>query len=130
MSALMLLTLIAATTPPPVSPDLLPASRPTLVVAVTQDTRQPLDATALKAVDRAVADIWARYADVSVRDADDPLAVVGPDLRVHGLTGLRIADESVLPVIPHANTNLAAILVGEIAARAVGAGVGAPVAAG
>jgi choline dehydrogenase len=62
--------------------------------------------------------------------ADDPLAVVGPDLRVHGLTGLRIADASVLPVIPHANTNLAAILVGEIAARAIGAGVGAPVAAG
>ena len=51
--------------------------------------------------------------------AGDPLAVVGPDLRVHGLDGLRVADASVLPVIPHANTNLAAILVGEIAARAV-----------
>jgi choline dehydrogenase len=62
--------------------------------------------------------------------ADDPLAVVGPDLRVHGLTGLRIADASVLPVIPHANTNLAAILVGEIAARAIGVGAEAPVATG
>jgi choline dehydrogenase len=62
--------------------------------------------------------------------ADDPRAVVGPDLRVHGLAGLRIADASVLPVVPHANTNLAAILVGEIAARAIGAPVGEPVAAG
>jgi choline dehydrogenase len=51
--------------------------------------------------------------------AGDPVAVVGPDLRVQGLDGLRVADASVLPVIPHANTNLAAILVGEIAARAV-----------
>ncbi|HET7030049.1 MAG TPA: GMC family oxidoreductase N-terminal domain-containing protein [Candidatus Limnocylindrales bacterium] len=54
--------------------------------------------------------------------AGDPLAVVDPELRVHGLDGLRIADASVLPVIPHANTNLAAILVGEIAARAIVAG--------
>ncbi len=48
--------------------------------------------------------------------ADDPMAVVDPELRVHGLDGLRIADASVLPTVPHANTNLAAILVGEIAA--------------
>jgi choline dehydrogenase len=49
--------------------------------------------------------------------ADDPRAVVDPSLRVHGLDGLWVADASVLPTIPHANTNLAAILVGEIAAR-------------
>ena len=49
--------------------------------------------------------------------ADDPLAVVDPELRVHGLDNLWIADASVLPVIPHATTNLAAILVGEVAAR-------------
>ena len=51
--------------------------------------------------------------------AGDPLAVVDPDLRVHGLDNLWIADASVLPVIPHATTNLAAILVGEVAARNV-----------
>lgn len=49
--------------------------------------------------------------------AADPGAVVGPDLRVHGVDGLWVADASVLPTVPHANTNLAAILVGEIAAR-------------
>lgn len=49
--------------------------------------------------------------------ADDELAVVDPSLRVHGLGGLWIADASVLPTVPHANTNLAAILAGEIAAR-------------
>jgi choline dehydrogenase len=49
--------------------------------------------------------------------ATDPLAVVDPELRVHGLDNLWVADASVLPVIPHATTNLAAILVGEVAAR-------------
>jgi choline dehydrogenase len=49
--------------------------------------------------------------------ADDPGAVVDPSLRVHGLASVRVADASVLPVVPHANTNLAAILVGEVAAR-------------
>ena len=53
--------------------------------------------------------------------ASDPLAVVGPDLRVHGITNLRVADASVLPTVPHANTNLAAILVGELAAREIAA---------
>ena len=53
--------------------------------------------------------------------ADDPGAVVGPDLRVHGIDGLWVADASVLPTVPHANTNLAAILVGEIVARRLAA---------
>ncbi len=51
--------------------------------------------------------------------AGDPDAVVDADLRVHGIAGLRIADASVLPTVPHANTNLAAILVGEYAAKRV-----------
>jgi choline dehydrogenase len=54
--------------------------------------------------------------------SSDPKAVVGPDLRVHGVEGLRVADASVLPTIPRANTMLAAILVGEVAARLIEAG--------
>jgi len=51
--------------------------------------------------------------------SDDPGAVVDSRLRVHGVQGLWVADASVLPTVPHANTALAAILVGEIAARDV-----------
>jgi choline dehydrogenase-like flavoprotein len=53
--------------------------------------------------------------------AGDPLAVVDPTLRVRGVDGLWVADASVLPTVPHANTNLAAILVGELGARAIAA---------
>ncbi len=43
--------------------------------------------------------------------------VVSPDLKVHGLAGLRVADASVLPRVPTGNTNAPAVLVGEQAAR-------------
>lgn len=43
-------------------------------------------------------------------------AVVDPELRVHGLSGLRVADASVIPRIPPVNTNALAIMIGEKAA--------------
>jgi choline dehydrogenase-like flavoprotein len=45
--------------------------------------------------------------------AGDPLAVVDAGGRVHGLDGLRVADASIMPVIPRANTNIPAVVVGE-----------------
>ncbi len=39
--------------------------------------------------------------------------VVDPSCRVLGIEGLRVADASIFPDIPRANTNLAAIMVGE-----------------
>jgi len=53
--------------------------------------------------------------------AGDPDAVVDETLRVHGLDNVWVADASVLPTVPHANTNLAAILVGEVAAANIAA---------
>ena len=45
-----------------------------------------------------------------------PEAVVDDHLRVHGLSGLRIADASIFPTMPSGNTNAPAIMVGEKAA--------------
>jgi choline dehydrogenase len=45
-----------------------------------------------------------------------PDAVVDAQLRVWGLTGLRVADASVMPEVPSGNTNLPSIMVGERAA--------------
>jgi choline dehydrogenase-like flavoprotein len=46
--------------------------------------------------------------------------VVDPELRVHGVEGLRIADASVFPRIPHGNTHAPAVMVGEKAADLIG----------
>jgi choline dehydrogenase len=43
----------------------------------------------------------------------DPLAVVDPELRVHGTQGLRVADASVMPTVVSGNTNAATIMIGE-----------------
>jgi choline dehydrogenase len=43
----------------------------------------------------------------------DPMAVVDERLRVHGITGLRVADCSIMPKIISGNTNAPAIMIGE-----------------
>ncbi len=43
-------------------------------------------------------------------------AVVNPQLRVHGVAGLRVADASIMPTITSGNTNAAAVMIGEKAA--------------
>lgn len=50
---------------------------------------------------------------------DDPLAVVGPDCAVRGVTGLWVADASIMPTIPQGNTNATAIMIGERASDLV-----------
>ena len=48
--------------------------------------------------------------------ADDPMAVVDPELRVRGVAGLRIADASVMPSITSGNTNSPTLMIAERAA--------------
>jgi choline dehydrogenase-like flavoprotein len=60
------------------------------------------------------------------RIGSDDLAVVDPDLRVHGVEGLRVADASVMPVIPGGNTNAPTIMVGERAADLIRGRIAVP----
>ncbi|MGA7262370.1 MAG: choline dehydrogenase [Stellaceae bacterium] len=50
---------------------------------------------------------------------NDAMAVVNPELRVHGISGLRVADASIMPTVVSGNTNAAAIMIGERAADMV-----------
>ncbi|MBV7339932.1 choline dehydrogenase [Chloroflexi bacterium TSY] len=49
----------------------------------------------------------------------DPLAVVNPELQVHGVAGLRVADASIMPEIINANTNAPTIMIGERCAHLI-----------
>ncbi|XP_033329050.1 glucose dehydrogenase [FAD, quinone] [Megalopta genalis] len=45
--------------------------------------------------------------------ASDPMAVVDPELRVYGVTGLRVIDASIMPTITNGNINAPVIMIGE-----------------
>ncbi|MCZ6766563.1 MAG: GMC family oxidoreductase N-terminal domain-containing protein [bacterium] len=49
----------------------------------------------------------------------DAQSVVDPELRVCGITGLRVADASVMPTVTTGNTNAPTVMIGEMAAELV-----------
>jgi choline oxidase len=57
---------------------------------------------------------------------DDHNAVVGPDLRVRGVSHLRVADASIFPTLTTVNPCLTCMMVGEHAAQIVADGLGVP----
>lgn len=52
----------------------------------------------------------------TARMGTDASAVVDPELRVRGVTGLRVADASAMPTVIRGHTNAPAIVIGEVAA--------------
>ena len=89
------------------------------IAAVSDGIRRPTDA---ELADSAVLETWIRRNSATgahpsctarMGPADDSTAVVDDRCRVHGLSGLRIADASVMPRVPRANTNVPTIMIGE-----------------
>ena len=55
----------------------------------------------------------------SCRMGVDDRAVVGPDLKVHGIDGLRVADASIMPSIIGGNTNAPSVMIGDKCAELI-----------
>ena len=71
-----------------------------------QDDDQ-IDAFVRDAVDSAY------HPSCSCKMGVDPMSVVDPDLKVHGLSRLRIVDSSVFPTIPNGNLNAPTMMLAE-----------------
>ncbi|WP_395105903.1 mycofactocin system GMC family oxidoreductase MftG [Actinomadura sp. SCN-SB] len=83
--------------------------------------------------DDRLLDLWIRArlgtsqhtcGTVPMGPAGDPSAAVDAWGRVHGLTGLRVADTSILPVAPVRGPACTAVLIGELIAHAIDRGLG------
>jgi len=83
---------------------------------------------------RTVKTNWHPCGTCRMGLSDDPDAVVAADLKVRGFEGLRVFDASVMPSVPHANTNAptmavadrgVAIMTGAATLRTPGEGWGA-----
>jgi choline dehydrogenase len=74
---------------------------------------QLADDAALVAACRKAAGTYNHHSGTCrLGEPGDERTVVAPDLSVLGTTGLTVADSSVLPVIPRANTNLISMAIG------------------
>ena len=89
-------------------------------VAMTCAETGPGDA-ADGALDRWIGSTCAHYyhpvGTCAMGIADDPMAVTDARGRVHGVVNLYVADCSIMPVVPRANTNIPAVVVGERVGR-------------
>lgn len=81
---------------------------------VTGANLTPIEDDARRWLSTAESSIY--HAVGTCRMGTDDGSVVGPDLRVHGVDGLRVADASVIPAITSGNTNAPTMM---IALRAV-----------
>ena len=64
-------------------------------------------------VRESVFGVWHASGTCRMGDRDDPGAVVDPAGSVIGIDGLTVADASVMPPLPSANTNILTLMIAE-----------------
>lgn len=82
---------------------------------VFPDPRRSLsDASLAELVPRLAASGFHPCATVKMGLESDPLAIVDQYGRMRAVDGLVVADASIMPSVPRANTNLTSIMIGEM----------------
>jgi 5-(hydroxymethyl)furfural/furfural oxidase len=74
----------------------------------------------------AVLGHWHASCTCRMGAASDPGAVTDPSARVYRIAGVRVADASIMPSVPCANTNIPTIMIGEKVAATILAERAAP----
>ncbi len=91
------------------------ASFPAMERLIVRETRpgpgSVSDAELLEYIRETTQTTW--HIVGSCKAGTDDAAVVDPDLRVRGVSGLRVIDSSIFPTIPSSNTNAPTISLGE-----------------
>ena len=77
------------------------------------------DEDLIKAAGNVGTTIFHPVGTCSMGRADDPNAVVDPQLRVRGIEGLRVIDASIMPAITSGNTNSPTLMIAERGAMLV-----------
>jgi choline dehydrogenase len=88
-----------------------PALRPLVVRETRPGPDAQDDAALLDYMRETVQTCWHMVGTCKM--GTDPAAVVDPELKVHGIDGLRVVDSSIFPTIPSSNTNIPTIATGE-----------------
>lgn len=103
-----------------------PFRRIASAVTIDDDGRTPADVASPAALDRWLRETCTDHQHPAgtcrMGDPVDPRTVVDPDCRVLGVAGLRVADASLMPFSPRANTHLTCVAIGEHAAVRISRG--------
>ena len=71
------------------------------------------DSTIEQWIRKTVLGHWHASCTCRMGREEDPGAVTDPSGRVYGVSGLRVCDASIMPMVPCANNNISTIMIGE-----------------